>query len=58
MGKYISKRELLNMLSDVPESGMLAIADAGNDGNCPIVGVRPTETKGFHEIVIDSKERW
>lgn len=46
------------MLSDVPESDMLAIADAGNDGNCPIVGVRPTETKGFHEIVIDSKERW
>lgn len=59
MGKYISKQQLMNMLKDIPDSGMLAITDdAGRDGGFPVVGVRESTLSGFHEIIIDTKEKW
>ncbi len=59
MGKYISKKELLDMLKDVPDSAMLSVVDC-NDKNWdyPIVYVEDSSMAGFYEIRIDSKQKW
>ena len=59
MGKYISKKELLDMLKDVPESAMLSVVDEhAKNVDYPIIEVKDTTMAGFYEIRIDSREAW
>lgn len=59
MGKYISKKELLDMLKDVPESAMLSVVDIhAKNVDYPIIEVKDTTMAGFYEIRIDSRKAW
>lgn len=59
MGKYISKKELLNMMKDVPDSAMLSVVDTNaRNVDYPIVGVEDSTMAGFYEIRIDTREAW
>lgn len=59
MGKYISKKELLNMLKDIPDSAMLSVVDEhAKNVDYPIVGVEDSTMAGFYEIRIDTREAW
>ena len=59
MAKYVSKKELLDMLNDVPESAMLSVVDVNNKNvDFPIIGVEDTSMCGFYEIRIDSNQQW
>ena len=59
MGKYISKKELLNMLKNVPDSAMLSVVDNhAKNVDYPIISVEDSTMVGFYEIRIDSREAW